>query len=60
MKLKPKYTIKWTPKALDTFEAISLQLIERWNIETALSFDKIVQNTQSNSKQRLGLAFRNW
>jgi plasmid stabilization system protein ParE len=35
-----EYTINWTPKALDTFEAITLQLIERWNIETAISFDQ--------------------
>lgn len=38
-----QYTVKWTPKALDTFEAITLQLIERWNIETALSFDRKVE-----------------
>lgn len=39
-----QYTVKWTPKALDTFEAITLQLIERWNIETALSFDRKSRN----------------
>ena len=37
-----QYSIKWTPKALETFEAISLQLIERWNVKTAFAFDKKV------------------
>lgn len=43
VKKPQEYTIKWTPKALDSFEAITLQLIERWNIETARSFDKKVE-----------------
>lgn len=45
VKKTQQYTILWTPKALDTFEAIALQLIERWNIETALSFDQKVEIT---------------
>lgn len=43
VKKAQEYAIKWTPKALDSFEAITLQLIERWNIQTAHSFDKKVE-----------------
>ena len=43
VKKTQRYTIQWTPKALETFEALALQLIDRWNIETALSFDKKVE-----------------
>ena len=53
-KIVQEYTIKWTPKALDTFEAIALQLIERWNIETAISFDEktqvVINQLKSNPK----------
>ena len=42
-KKSPPYNILWTQKALDTFESISLQIIERWNIETALTFDNKVE-----------------
>ncbi len=49
-----EYSINWTPKALDTFEAVTLQLIDRWNIETALSFDRkveiAVQQLKNNPK----------
>lgn len=41
-KSNPKYIIKWTPKAIDSLETITLQVLERWNIETALSFRKKV------------------
>lgn len=54
VKKTQQYSVKWTPKALDTFEAISLQLIERWDIKTARSFDKKVQQAiirlESNPK----------
>lgn len=49
-----KYTIKWTPKALETFKTITLQLIERWNIRVALSFDnkvkKVIDQLEQNPK----------
>jgi plasmid stabilization system protein ParE len=41
-KTNPKYIIKWTPIAIDSLEIITLQVLERWNIETALSFRKKV------------------
>jgi len=43
MRKTQRYTVKWTPKSLDSFESIALQLIERWNIETALLFHEKVE-----------------
>ncbi|SRR5690554_2285607 len=49
-----KFVVKWSPKSLDSFESIALQLIERWNLETALLFDRkvdgVIRQLEMNPK----------
>lgn len=48
------FIINWSPKSLDSFESITLQILERWNFETALLFDKkvesMIRQLESNPK----------
>jgi plasmid stabilization system protein ParE len=50
VKKSQEYLMKWTPKALESFEAIALQLVDRWSIETAISFDNKVEIAISQLK----------
>lgn len=47
-------TVKWTEQALDSFEDIALQLIEKWNFKIAQNFDndvkELINRLENNAK----------